>query len=122
MKSVTGEWFVRMVDLLRVDHGLLSDLPLASKVFFNDEPELSDEARLAVVEGNSVPVVTALKNAIESASEPVTQEAFEAIQKQIGTQLQVKGKALFIPIRVALTGKSRALSRIRAVEKQLHAV
>jgi glutamyl/glutaminyl-tRNA synthetase len=49
----------------------------------------------------------------------------------------VKGKALFIPIRVALTGqvhgpemkkavpllgKRRALSRIRAVEKQLHAV
>ncbi len=137
IRKVTEDWFVRMVDLLRVDHGLLSELPLASKVFFNDEPELSIEAGQAVVEGNSIPVVTALKNAMESAAEPVTQEAFEAIQKQIGSQLQVKGKALFIPIRVALTGqvhgpemkkavpllgKSRALSRIRAVEKQLHAL
>jgi nondiscriminating glutamyl-tRNA synthetase len=136
VSSVSEDWFVKMVDLLRVDHGLLSDLPAASKVFFNDDPELSAEAKQAVVDGNSVPVVTALKHAIESASEPVTQEAFEAIQKQIGSQLQVKGKALFIPIRVALTGqvhgpemkkavpllgKSRALQRIRAVEKQLNA-
>jgi nondiscriminating glutamyl-tRNA synthetase len=135
VRSVSQEWFIKMVDLLRVDHGLLSELPAASRVFFNDEPALSGEARKAVVEGGSLPVVQALRSAIEGAAEPITPEAFESIQKKIGADLQVKGKSLFIPIRVALTGevhgpemrkavpllgKTRALKRIQSVEKQLH--
>jgi nondiscriminating glutamyl-tRNA synthetase len=136
IKSVSNEWFVKMVDLLRVDHGLLSDLPAAATVFFNDEPKMTDEAIQATADATALPVVQALKTAIAGIQEPITTEAFEALQKKIGTDLSVKGKSLFIPIRVALTGdlhgpemkkavpllgKARALKRIETVEKQLHA-
>jgi glutamyl/glutaminyl-tRNA synthetase len=135
VKSVSPDWFVRLVDLLRVDHGLLSELPAASRTFFEDEPALSPEARSAVTEANALPVLSALKREIETAPEPITPESFDAIQKRIGVELNVKGKGLFVPIRVALTGslngpemkkavpllgKDRALRRIGAVERQFH--
>ncbi len=132
MKLITSEWFVRMVDLLRMDHTLLSELPLASRILFEDSPALDEASKQALLGPESKAVLIALEAAIDAVPE-LTSEVFLGIQKQVGVSAQVKGKQLFMPIRIATTGashgpevknivpllgKSRVLKRIRHTREQ----
>lgn len=134
VKKLSKEAYSQIIDLLRVDHGLLSDLPSASVVFFDESPRLSEEAQKFVTEPTAQPVMNALKVGLTAMGEAITTPQFEELQKKIGAELNVKGKALFMPIRIALTGethgpeikktipllgKTRALSRIEAIQKQI---
>lgn len=132
VQSVSPEWFTRMVDLLRMDHALLSELPEASRIFFEDAPVLDATSKDALSGEESKAVLIALESAIDAAQE-LTPEVFLGIQKQVGLTAQVKGKQLFMPIRIATTGathgpevknvvpllgKARVLKRIRYTREQ----
>ena len=133
VKAATQEWYTLMVDILRMDHGNLADLPKVAHVFFEDEPRLAEDAKAALNESTAGAVLDALTKGLQSMPDVITTEAFEALQKQVGVTANVKGKALFVPIRIALTGefhgpevkrvvpligKNRALKRIEVVRNQ----
>ena len=75
-----------------------------SAQFFNDEIEY-DEAAKEVLAGETVPQVMAAFKAqlegLESFDADLIKAAIKAVQKETG----VKGKNLFMPIRVAITGE-----------------
>lgn len=104
VQGCSPEFFERMIDILRMDHGLLSELPAAAEVFLSGKPALTSEGRAVLSEPSAAPVVQTLIQEIEKLPESFGVDAFEALQKQVGAQTQVKGKQLFMPIRVALTG------------------
>jgi nondiscriminating glutamyl-tRNA synthetase len=64
-------------------------------------PEVSDEIRT----DDARAVVTALAAALASAP-PLDRDAFRAVADQVKAQTGRKGRALFHPIRVALTGRA----------------
>ena len=134
LKSVTNAWFVEMIDLLRQDHGLLSDLPNASRVFFNDQPTIASDAFSIAREMSSLQVFESLKMGLKNLNEPLTFQSFELLQKKISADLKVKGKALFIPIRIGITGElhgpemkkaipllgvEKSVKRIENIQKQV---
>ena len=129
------QWLQRVVEVTREYFTLLSDAPKYMEVFLKDDFTVEPEAKEFVLqEPKRLEVIEKFKELLSSAQGELTQESFKKLVKQVGKELGVKGKNLFMPIRVALTGKmsgvelpvlvellgkERALKRVENSLKQL---
>ena len=74
-------------------------------VFFNDEVEFeNDEAKAVLADETVLPVLEAFKTKLAALS-VVDQTNVQALFKSIIKDLKVNAKKVYMPIRVALTGK-----------------
>jgi len=101
------DWFARLLALLvpSIDH--LDQLPSKAAPFFAFDPEAAhaNEENAAILAADSArTVLTEMAGRIRAHSGPVTPEAFKAWMNEVKAAAGVKGKELFHPVRVALTG------------------
>jgi glutamyl-tRNA synthetase/nondiscriminating glutamyl-tRNA synthetase len=68
-----------------------------------EDPSIAAEA------GASLPVIDALAEALASSSPMLDREAFRAMAARVRERTGQKGKALFHPIRLALTGEAEGI-------------
>jgi glutamyl-tRNA synthetase len=93
----------KILELLHEKIDVLSELPEKSGPFRS--PLVFEDEALAVLETPEArEVLDALRTALETSSEELTAEQFKSLVKQTGKQTGQKGKALFFPVRAALTG------------------
>jgi glutamyl-tRNA synthetase/nondiscriminating glutamyl-tRNA synthetase len=78
-------------------------VPRCAAVFLGSELPVTDEAKAILADPASAPVLAALE-AEFAGGEPETTEAWHAARDRVRAAAGVKGKALFHPIRAALTG------------------
>jgi glutamyl-tRNA synthetase len=71
--------------------------------FFTDELSFSAEQTEEMKQ--QLTLLSVFEKAIEAAPDEVTGEIFNAAVKASGVQAGVKGKALYHPVRLALTGR-----------------
>ncbi len=96
----------KLVELYKPQMKSVDEIVPLTDLFFADFPELTD-AELEVMAGETVPtVLTAFKEKLEAMSDAdfVTENIFpqiKAVQKETG----IKGKNLFMPIRIAVSGE-----------------
>ena len=99
------EWFKKVVSLYQPQMSYAAEIVEVSSLFFNEHPVLDDAAK-EVLAGETVPtVLTAFKEqlaAMDVVDAPTVKAAIKAVQKETG----VKGKNLFMPIRVAVSGQT----------------
>jgi len=100
-------WFVRLLTLLvpSVDH--LDQLPEKSAPIFAFDPASAraNEENAAVLAVPSADVVLKeLAGRVLAHVGPVTPEAFKAWMNEIKAATKIKGRELFHPVRIALTG------------------
>lgn len=85
----------------------LDELPAKAAFLFEHHPETiradPENAAILAAEGSG-PVLAAFHRRLEGHSGPVTPEHFKAWMNDIKTEAGVKGKDLFHPVRIALTG------------------
>jgi glutamyl-tRNA synthetase len=101
-------WFANLLALFlpAVDH--LDQLPIKSEFIFGFDPAAAhaDEENAAVLAVSSASIVLAeLAARVRAHSGPVTPEAFKAWMNEIKAETGIKGKELFHPARIALTGR-----------------
>jgi nondiscriminating glutamyl-tRNA synthetase len=97
-------WVAGIAELVRPSIAHFDQVvPRCASVFLGDGLPLTDEARAALLDPAASPVLDALA-AEFSAGEPETTEAWQAARDRIRTASGTKGKALFHPVRAALTG------------------
>ncbi|SDF85667.1 glutamate--tRNA ligase [Sporolituus thermophilus] len=78
-------------------------------IFFKDEVEFeSDEARQVLADPDIPRVMAAFKSKLD-ALQVVDAPAVQAVLKGITKELKVGGKKVYMPIRVALTGRTHGL-------------
>lgn len=78
-------------------------------IFFKDEVEFeSDEARQVLTDPDIPQVMAAFKSKL-AALQVVDAPAVQAVLKGITKELKVGGKKVYMPIRVALTGRTHGL-------------
>lgn len=81
----------------------LKQIPDAIRFAFEDMPEVS-EGELEVLKGETVPqLLNALEEKI-SGMDSITFEKAQTIMKEIQKETGIKGKNLYMPTRVAITG------------------
>jgi nondiscriminating glutamyl-tRNA synthetase len=93
----------KILTLLHEKVDVLSELPEKSEPF-RSPLVFDDEARAVLETPEARQVLDALRAMLEASSEELTAEQFKAMVKQAGKQTGQKGKALFFPVRAALTG------------------
>ncbi|TDL97911.1 glutamate--tRNA ligase [Macrococcus brunensis] len=99
------KWAKSLVELYQQQMSYAGEIVELSELFFKDELQLSDEAT-EVVNGEQVPeLMRALKeklNELETFDAASIKGAIKAVQKETG----IKGKNLFMPIRVVVSGQT----------------
>ena len=99
------EWLTLLISTVQERLTKVSDITEVAKMFFDDHITPEDDEALKVLKEEGVAgLLQALKSAVEKAGQ-VDQDfcsgIFKALQKETG----FKGKKLFMPVRVAVTGQ-----------------
>ena len=96
-------WVKRVVSLYQPQMSYAAEITEVSSLFFQDHLELDDAAK-EVLSGEGVPTVLAAFKAqlegLETVDAASVLAAIKAVQKETG----IKGKNLWMPIRVAVSG------------------
>jgi nondiscriminating glutamyl-tRNA synthetase len=111
------QWIIDFIGAVKEKINHLSEVKEYIHYFLGtrvDEPE--GEAK-AILQGDTVPDVLDLFRSKVMAADPLSAEAAKAILKEITKELKLKGKDVFMPIRIALTGQMHGpdLDRIIAL-------
>ncbi len=99
-------WCEGVIDIFRNEVALLSELPKASEMMFQDSPEIEEAAKTALQDPASKKVIDALESELQSGKGDLLAAEVESIQKKVAAVTGAKGKSLFMPIRSAITGKT----------------
>lgn len=126
------DWIKTLVETVREGLSYLSEIVNKVDIFFADTVEPENEEALEILKWEETPLVLkALKEAVDEVEE-VDMEFAKKVMKTIQKSTGVKGKKLFMPVRVALTGanhgpelvniiyllgKENIIKRIEYVEK-----
>lgn len=98
------DWGRKLVALYQEQMSYAGEIVPLSELFFRDEKEL-DEASQEVLNGEQVPeLMNALYGKLE-ALEPFEAAEIKKKIKEVQKETGIKGKQLFMPIRVAVTGQ-----------------
>ena len=100
-------WLERVVDATLKNLDALGQLPSAARVIFEYSAEdavRGEETRHVAEDPGSREVLAAFIPKVLAHGEPLTYEKFREITKAVQKETGKKGKDLFHPIRVALTG------------------
>lgn len=98
------EWLKKVVSLYQPQMSYAAEIVNLSELFFNEHPVLDDAAK-EVLAGETVPTVLAAFKAQLEAMDVVNVENIKAGIKAVQKETGVKGKNLFMPIRVAVSGQ-----------------
>lgn len=98
------EWLKKIVSLYQPQMSYAAEIVNVSELFFNEHPVLDDAAK-EVLAGETVPTVLAAFKAQLEAMDVVDVETIKAGIKAVQKETGVKGKNLFMPIRVAVSGQ-----------------
>lgn len=100
----------KVVEAAKHNASTLKELSLLVRQF-GAAPELTDEARLILSESYAPQVVNACIEALNrpDAPEAIDQRYYKLILSDVTEKTGIKGRALFTPIRAALTGASEGL-------------
>jgi nondiscriminating glutamyl-tRNA synthetase len=91
------------VGLVRGGVSRLADLP-GALAFLDDARNVDEEAASLLDTEAGAAVVRSLLEAIESDGAEIEAGSFKRLLSEVGKSLGLKGKALFMPVRAALTG------------------
>jgi nondiscriminating glutamyl-tRNA synthetase len=101
----SDEWFLKVIETVRGEVTLLSELPAAAKLFLESTPQLEPEAKLILSESAAQGVVDALVLELKSITGALSVEEVDGLPKKVSVRTGAKGKALYMPMRAAMTGK-----------------
>ena len=127
------EWVKTLVSIVKDRLSTVSEISEKVKYIFDNEVEMEDEETLELLKGESVlELLNCFKEELEKI-DVVDEEFSKSIMKIIQKSTGIKGKNLFMPTRVALTGhihgpefskiiyllgKQNILNRIQCVESK----
>ena len=103
----TRAWFAKVVALLAPSIDRLEQLPERAALIFHYDPAAAigspDNAEVLAAP-KTADVLAAFVQQAQADSSPMTPERFKAIMNEVKVKSGAKGKDLFHPVRIALTG------------------
>ncbi|PCI29791.1 MAG: glutamate--tRNA ligase [SAR324 cluster bacterium] len=129
-KSTDEELLKKMVLVIRDRLSLLSDVEEQLGFFYHDSPEITDEGLLSLIKSESAQLVYQAFLEEMETQENLSSENFGKVMKLVQKKTKIKGKNLWIPMRIAITlieqgpdlmavvdifGKEKCLDRIKMI-------
>jgi nondiscriminating glutamyl-tRNA synthetase len=94
---------VRILEVVRGNLATLADLATGTRIFLADLPPYDHDAQQVLSDERARQVCESVAGALGQLDE-LDAESFKSALQRTGGTLQVKGRALFQPVRAALTG------------------
>lgn len=101
----TYEWIKKVVKSVKHSMEYVAQITEKARVFFDDEIAPENNETLEVLKGEQVPQLMDTLILKVNEAEAIDEEFGNSIFKIIGKETKIKGKKLFMPIRVMLTGQ-----------------
>lgn len=98
-------WLKKLLETLKNYLSYTEEIIELSRDYFTDAVNYTREAKSVLSEDNSKKVISCFMEELASASESMNFEKFQEIIKNVSGKTQIKGKALYMPIRSAVTGQ-----------------
>jgi len=95
---------IRVVDAIKKYISKLDEAAEQARVYYEMNKSLNDEQRLILENETSNNVIAALINKLEQLTE-ITTDNFKPLLNEIQKETGIKGKNLFQPVRLAMTGE-----------------
>lgn len=109
IKDPNNEVLISILNSIRVYLDRLSQAPGYIEEFFQETLSYEDDnAKNMAKDGNGPAVIQAFRKELEE-SKPQSADDYKDIMSRVGVSTGEKGKTLFMPIRVATTGKLNGL-------------
>ncbi|MBO1005836.1 glutamate--tRNA ligase [Pseudogracilibacillus auburnensis] len=109
------DWVKRLIGLYQEQMSFGAEIVELSEMFFNQEIEYNEEAKAVLAEEQVPEVLSAFYKEMD-ALEPFKAEGVKQAMKSVQKATGQKGKKLFMPIRVAVTGQTRGPELPNAIE------
>lgn len=110
-----SEWMKKLISLYQEQMSYAAEITNLATLFFEESMEFSDEEK-EILSGETVPqVLDAFANQLKEV-EPFEADAIKKSIKAVQKETGVKGKNLFMPIRVAVTGQQHGPQLNDAIE------
>ncbi|MGO9137668.1 MAG: glutamate--tRNA ligase [Syntrophales bacterium] len=97
-------WLHQVVEALRDNLVRLTDIGLYLDIFIDDKYSMSDEAR-AILKKDTAAVVKVLRDELDQ-KEISERDFYRSLINSVKRRTGLKAKALFLPIRAAITGRT----------------
>ena len=98
-------WLREVVEVVRNYLNHVSQIREEVKLFFDPLPPLSEQGKGILKEGKAIEVIQAYRRKIESLDQ-VNLENYVKMVNEVKAEVKVKGKPLYFPLRIALTGRT----------------
>ncbi len=99
------EWVEDAINAVKGEASTLPEIVEHLKVFVK-EVQPDGEGQAVLETSGSTDVIKAFREGFEKEGS-ITPKIYKAVAEQVKSHLSVKGKGLFMPLRVALTGKTK---------------
>lgn len=98
-----------MVTAVRKYLSYMQEITEHVRIFFDDDVQVKDNESAQVMNGDQVkPLMRELIRRINIATtNAITGDEAKVLLKEVGRSLKLKGKQIFMPVRVALTGSTQ---------------
>ncbi|MCU1283805.1 MAG: glutamyl-tRNA synthetase / glutamate--tRNA(Gln) ligase [Acidobacteriales bacterium] len=107
LDAASRGWLAKVIALLVPSVDKLEDLPQRAEMIFRYDASAaiaaSDNAEVLGLEKSNA-VLSAFANKVEAEAGPISAERFKAIINEVKAETGAKGKELFHPIRIVITG------------------
>jgi nondiscriminating glutamyl-tRNA synthetase len=100
------KWLLKTIEATRTHLEYLTQAPRETEVFFAKGVKISKEGKKILKRESSKKVLLALKDRLKKIKE-ITDKNFKPLMEEVKKKTGYKGKDLYLPIRVALTGKNK---------------
>ena len=109
------EYYKKVMEVIRDSLETLNDIKERAFPFFVEDYEIEDDGKKFIQSETGKSVLELFYEKVKNR-ENLDRNEFKKITKEIQKELKVKGKNLFMPIRVALTGKTSGVDMALLVE------
>ena len=109
------EWLVKVVAELQGYISYAAQITEHIDVFFNDDINFENEEAHEIMKDADIPKVMEAFKIKLAALELVEPAAVQAILKSITKELKLGGKKVYMPVRIAITGKMHGLELINLI-------
>ncbi len=100
------EWLKLFAETIKGNLEILSDVKLWLPLFFNEFIEYDEDCKEIIEKDLTDSLIESFRKNIENIDE-INAETYVTIMKAVMKETGVKGKKLFMPVRVLVTGKTK---------------
>lgn len=101
------QWLKKVIEVVKDSVSTISEIPSHADIFFKKELEVeNDEAEEVLKQEHLLELFDSLEKYLDESGEEIEESEAKSICKKVQKETGVKGKKLFMPIRVLLTGKT----------------